>query len=136
MGTTASTVEPNAPPKRISPPLPQSIGESAPTMSLAFEPQTQDDLSHEALMGLHELDTHLSLLDDPAAVSPKEQATPISLTSSSISNKNDSGIHTSIETSFENDMITKRFARTETLVPSISSLGRPKKMLKTFKYVA
>lgn len=137
MGTAASTpVEVGNSPKRISPPPPQPIGEPTSTMSLTDEPQTQDDTSQEALMGLRELDTHISLLDDSASASPKDHATPISTISSPISKTNEIGIHNSIENTTKDALMTKSFLSTEAIPLSTSVEGRPRKVLKTSKYVA
>lgn len=45
---------------------PRSSNQGTPDMALAFETQasTHDDLGHDTLMGLQELDSHLTLFED------------------------------------------------------------------------
>lgn len=141
MGTTVSSTANNPSaagnsPQHISPPPPQSIGEPMTTMSLDYESQAQDDLGHESLMGLQELDTHLSLLDTETS-GPKDQIPPVptSPITSTISIKNDVGIQSSIEPTSDDALLMKSFSSTEVPVSSINGDDRPRKILKTSKYV-
>lgn len=135
MGTTASTANPTTAgksPKRISLPPAPSNEQPISTMSLTFGSQIRDDLSHESLMGLQELDTHLSLLDDTKSLSPKDQ-TPNTVPTSRIANKADSDIQSSIETSTEEVLVTKSFLSVNTPALSPNPQGRPRKIPKTAK---
>lgn len=136
--TVSSTVTPRAATNsspRISPQPPQTSGDPTSKMSLDHESHAQDELSHNSLMGLHELDTQFSFLDETETASSKDQPTalPLSPIPPSISNKNVAGIHSSIEPALDDALSIKSSLNAEVHVAAINDEGRPKKKARTSK---
>jgi len=101
-------------------------------MALAFDPQIhhQDDLGHDTLMGLQELDSHLAIFEETAA--------PASLSDSSSDDFHDATDLTSSNHSHESESNNFNAKVEPAAIPCkvIEANGTPKYAYPTIKYLS
>jgi hypothetical protein len=99
-------------------------------MALAFDPQIQhqDDLGHDTLMGLQELDSHLAIFEETAA--------PASISDSSSDDFHDATDLTSSNHSHESEGNNLNAKAETPAIPRkvIEANGTPKYAYPTIKY--